>query len=367
MLRLIPTLLLPAAMSAQSLHPELVCQLAPELGEVSGMVVVGDATWVLLDSGNPNQLYQVDRQTGVVLRTLTVTNATNTDWEALATDDAYVYIGDIGNNAGHRTDLHFLRFPLEVLLDDELTEVEAETLPFAYADQTDFTPTWGGSNWDCEAFVVLQDSAFLFTKSWLDGVTHLYVLPLQPGFHWAVRHDTLESQGLVTGASLHADGSSIALIGHTVEGQPVLWGLSQYPGHDLFSGHYERWWLDMPLSQTEAIAWSATDSVHFTHEASNGLPPQLWKAQLALQVGIGAPEPDVLLHAWPNPCSDLLFIDQPPDLAWVRLLQADGREVLRTGSVSGGALPVAHLAPGRYVLEVGRSRGIGRSQVVIAR
>ncbi len=360
-------LLLPATLPAQSLNPELVCGLAPALGEVSGMIMVEDAIWVLLDSGNPNQLFKVDRQNGAVLRTLTVTNATNTDWEALATDDEHVYIGDIGNNAGHRTDLHFLRFPLDVLLDDGITEVEAEMLPFAYADQTDFTPTWGGSNWDCEAFVVMQDSAFLFTKSWIDGVTHLYVVPLQPGFQLAERRDTLESNGLVTGASLHADGSSIALIGHTIEGHPVLWGLSDYPDHDLFSGHYERWWLEMPISQTEAIAWMAGDSVYFAHEASNGLPPQLWKARLALEVGMERLGADPVLRVWPNPCSELLYVDGLPDHAWVRLLHADGREVLRTRVGAGEGLEVAHLMAGRYVLEVRAPDGMVRGQVIIAR
>lgn len=367
MFRMLPLLLLPVQASAQSLYPELVCGLAPALGEVSGMIMVDDATWVLLDSGNPNQLYKVDRQSGEVLRTLTITNATNTDWEALATDDAFVYIGDIGNNAGHRTDLHFLRFPLETLLDDDVNEVEAETLPFAYADQTDFTPTWGGSNWDCEAFVVMQDSAFLFTKSWIDGVTHLYVVPLQPGFQWAVRHDTLGSQGLVTGASLHADGFSVALIGHTVEGQPLLWGLSGYPGHDLFNGHYERWWLEMPLAQTEAIAWMTADSVYFAHEASNGLPPQLWRVRLDLEVGVPAVGDVPVFRAWPNPCSDRLYIDGLMDLAWIRIVQADGREVLRARHKTGESLGVSHLANGRYVIELRTSGTVARGQLIIAR
>lgn len=367
MFRALPMLLLPALSPAQSLHPELVCELAPELGEVSGMIMVNDAMWVLLDSGNPNQLFKVDRQNGAVLRTLTVTNATNTDWEALATDDEHVYIGDIGNNAGHRTDLHFLRFPLEVLLDDGVTEVEAEALPFAYADQTDFTPTWGASNWDCEAFVVMQDSAFLFTKSWIDGVTHLYVVPLQPGFQWAVRRDTMESQGLVTGASLHADGSSMALIGHTMAGAPILWGLSHYPGHGLFSGHYERWLLDMPLSQTEAVAWMAPDSVYFAHEGTGNTPPMLWRARLALDVGVAPVDQGAMFRAWPNPCTDRLYIDGPADIRWVRLLHGDGREMLRAPVRPDEDVRVAHLAPGRYVLEATTAHGILRHQVIIAR
>jgi hypothetical protein len=361
----LPLLLLPFTVSAQSLQPELVCQLAPALAEVSAMIMVDDAMWVLMDSGNPNQLYKVDRQSGEILRTLTIANATNTDWEAMATDDAFVYIGDIGNNAGHRTDLHFLRFPLEVLEDDDLTEVDAEILPFAYVDQTDLTPTWGASDWDCEAFVVMQDTAYLFTKSWLEGVSHLYAVPLEPGFQWAVRRATLQSQGLVTGASLHADGSSICLIGHTYGGQPLIWTLSHYPAHELFNGHSQRAVLEMPLAQTESIAWMADDSVYFAHEASNGLPPQLWKVRLDPDVGMAPVQEAPVVRPWPNPCTDRLYVDGPAHLTWVRLVQADGREVLRTRYVAGDALDVAHLAAGRYVLEMGSAGRVSRGQVVV--
>jgi hypothetical protein len=33
-----------------------------------------------------------------VLRTVAITNATNVDWEDIAQDASYIYIGDIGNN-----------------------------------------------------------------------------------------------------------------------------------------------------------------------------------------------------------------------------------------------------------------------------
>jgi hypothetical protein len=55
------------------------------------------------DSGGQANLYEINASTGA-LRTVAITNATNVDWE-YAQDASYIYIGDIGNNFGNRTDL----------------------------------------------------------------------------------------------------------------------------------------------------------------------------------------------------------------------------------------------------------------------
>jgi hypothetical protein len=42
------------------------------------------------DSGNQANLYEIDASTGIVIRTVCITNATNVDWEDIAQDASYI-------------------------------------------------------------------------------------------------------------------------------------------------------------------------------------------------------------------------------------------------------------------------------------
>ncbi len=86
----------------------------------------------------------------------------------------YLYIGDFGNNAGSRTDLHILRIEKSSLLEGMPA---IDTIAFAYEDQTDFTPSNQNTAFDCEAFIAGTDSLFLFTKNWNNLSTVCYSVP----------------------------------------------------------------------------------------------------------------------------------------------------------------------------------------------
>ncbi|HEY0978422.1 MAG TPA: T9SS type A sorting domain-containing protein [Flavobacteriales bacterium] len=359
--------LLPASAFGQALQPTLLSTLPQALDEVSGMVMVDGAAWVVLDSFNPAVLHQVDPATGAIVRSLTITGAANVDWEELTTDGEYVYIGDIGNNLGMRTDLRILRFPLAVLQDEDATSTPVETIAFAYADQTDFTPALDGSNWDCEAMVALDDSLFLFTKNWVDQRSHLYVLPAQPGTHLAVRRDTLNAQGLITGAASLPDGSSIALIGHTMGVEPFIWQLSAFPGHDLCGGAAERRMLDMPPEQTEGIAWAATDTVLISNERGNSGPARLWRLHLDLFDGIAERSIRRVALFHPDPATDELTIAGAPERAHLRILDSEGRTVLQGSVINGDPVDVHMLPAGPYVLQLSTGGTVVRDRLVIAR
>ena len=221
--------------------------------ETSGLLMVNGMPWTHCDSGNPNSLYLFDPATGKVLREVVLENASNVDWEALTTDGTWVYVGDFGNNRGDRMDLRIYRFPLEKLLDEAVTSAMVDTIAFAYADQTDFTPAEQATNRDCEAFIAKDDSLFLFTKNWVDFHTHLYVLPAEPGEHLAVRRDTLEAMGLITAASHDPERGVIALLGYTSVMSPFVWRLSGFPGNDLFRGQGQRASVRAPLVRTGIV------------------------------------------------------------------------------------------------------------------
>lgn len=350
---------------AQPLVPILLTELPTALNEASGTLVVDGATWILLDSANPNALYQVDPSTGEVLRTLTLINATNTDWEDLTTDGEWVYVGDIGNNAGSRTDLRVYRFPLSDLLDADVEEVGVETIGFTYADQADFTPNVDGTNWDCEAMVAMDDSLFLFTKNWVDQRTHLYVLPAEPGVHLAQRRDTLDSQGLITGAALDLTTSSIALIGHGPDEHPFVWQLSGYSGHKLFSGTALRRDLQLSITQTEGIAWVTTDTVYIANELNIAGPARLWKLHLDLDAVVTEVEARILLHFHPNPAREAFTVEGPHVRSLLRILDMDGREVRRAVVVHGDQVALGGLRTGNYTVELHLGDRIDRQPLLI--
>ena len=128
-------------------------ELPDDVFETSGLLFFNDQIVTHNDSGGAPVLFEIDTVSRQITRTVTITNATNMDWEALTQDEDYIYIGDFGNNVGIRQDLTIYRIAKEDYLDNDTAT--AETIFFSYEDQTDFTDT-GNSDWDAEAFFVLE-------------------------------------------------------------------------------------------------------------------------------------------------------------------------------------------------------------------
>ena len=257
-LSLILCLVLPTRLVGQMLVPDLLTGLPSQLNETSGLLVLNGVVWTVLDSGNPPAVYAVDASDGTVLRTVDLLGASNVDFEDITADASWVYVGDFGNNSGSRTNLRIYRFPRTALEDQGTTEVAVDTIRFSFADQVDFTPAYNNTNFDCEAFVAVDDSLFLFTKRWIDERTRLYVLPIIPGDHVAQVRGTLDSDGLITAASW--DGSDrLVLLGHEDDpGQPFIWLFNSVDGHDFFGNTGIRREVDLLDHQTEAVAQRRT-------------------------------------------------------------------------------------------------------------
>ena len=61
--------------------------LPASLSESSGIIYFNGKLITHNDSGGNNELYEVDLGTKVVIRTVTISNAQNVDWEWIVTDD----------------------------------------------------------------------------------------------------------------------------------------------------------------------------------------------------------------------------------------------------------------------------------------
>lgn len=69
------------------------------LPETSGLEITNrNEIWSHNDGGNPDEIYLCDTL-GNLVKTLTINNATNRDWEDMTKDDQNnFYFGNIGNN-----------------------------------------------------------------------------------------------------------------------------------------------------------------------------------------------------------------------------------------------------------------------------
>ena len=75
------------------------------VSETSGLLFLKGTLITHNDSGDDANLYELDTLSGSISRTISITNATNVDWEDITQDETYIYIGDFGNNNGNRQDL----------------------------------------------------------------------------------------------------------------------------------------------------------------------------------------------------------------------------------------------------------------------
>ena len=204
-------------------------------------------------------LYRLDSSNATTLETLCVNGVRNRDTEEIAQDDHYLYFGDVGNNNGQRRNLHILKISKKSLLDNTF---KIDTIRFSYEDQTDFTATSRTTDFDCEAFVVTDDSIYLFTKQWTSLQTTVYSLPKTPGTHIAHRRESYNVKGLITGATYVPEYQLIVLCGYDYDKNHILSSLHpflillyDFKDDHFFSGNKRRLDFNSSVkSQIEAVA-----------------------------------------------------------------------------------------------------------------
>jgi hypothetical protein len=247
----------------------LVNNLSDVLQENSGLIRIGNFLYTINDSGAGALMYELDTL-GTVIRTITISGATNVDWEAITSNSTHVFIGDVGNNNGNRHDLCLYRF---LKSDLALDTVQADKLPFYWSDQTQFTSLPNANNYDCEAIVADADSITLFSKNWEDLQTRRYRLPC----FWS---DTLAAQlrdsfavdGLITDACVDTVLNRNYLLGYKNNGNnfytSFVWCLWDYQNQQVFSGNRRRVEVGnvLTVAQTEGIALKASNKGYISSE-----------------------------------------------------------------------------------------------------
>ena len=241
-------------------------KLPNRIRETSGLIKIDNRLWTFNDSGGRARLYQISERNGQIVKTLNVQNARNRDWEDIAYDDNYVYIGDIGNNRGNRRDLKVYKIPRASLRTQK--SVRAEVISFYFSDQKEFKSKPQNNNYDCEAMVAHHGKLYLFSKNWQNQKTRLYELSSQSGRHSAKYIATFNIQGMVTGADINEELDILLLTTYSSLLDVHVWAFTNYSGDNFFNGDHKRLNFKTPLQgQIEGVAFKDNYRVYLSSEA----------------------------------------------------------------------------------------------------
>jgi hypothetical protein len=345
-----------------SVNTESSITLPTLLDETSGLMLWNGGLYTINDDSD-NNVYRIDPATGNILQTLPVSGATNQDWEEIAQDNDFVYIGDFGNNvSGNRTNLNIVKVDKAGLLNGSPS---VNYINFVYDNQTSFAPTANNAtDFDCEAMIVTDTNIYLFTKQWVSQQTSLYVLPKTPGSHVAQFVGTINVNGLITGATYLPGKKLVALSGYTSMLSPFMYLLYDFQGNEFFSGNRRKVSISASLHQMEGIATADginfyMSNEHFQQAAIVNIAQKLHIIDMSeyLQTYINAVAalPGALqqngVMIYPNPAGDVLTIQGPAFLRGTGYYFIDmmGRRVLN-GVMEGenNSIDISGLASGTY-------------------
>ncbi len=324
--------------------------------ESSGLIFYNGKLITHNDSGGENKLFELDTITGLVTREVTVANATNIDWEDITQDDGYIYVGDIGNNSGNRTDLVIYKI---AKLDYDISDtVSAAFIAFSYVNQTDFTPAPNNTVWDAEALLSSSDtSLLLFSKDWVSGTALAYTISKTPGSYALLPMTTsLANSGLITGATFNPLSSSVFLTGYSALLMPFVWQLKDFDFTDVFSGINSQYFLtSLSFEQLEALCYVDANNYLASSESFN-IPPFSDVAKLIAfkdVSGVSA-STDIALAAvkvYPNPVASLLYVEVLEPIQ-VILINSVGQVVLQENIFFSADLDMAIFSKGVYTLKL---------------
>lgn len=155
-------------------------QLPSVLSEISGLEKWNDSTLIAINDGGNEPILFLLNLNGQITRKINVLNATNTDWEALAIDDYYIYIGDFGNNMNERKDLCIYRVNRSEIA--QSSAVNAEKMNISYKEQRTFPPLNDERHFDAEAMTFFDGQLWIFTKNStkpFDGLSFIYMVQFE--------------------------------------------------------------------------------------------------------------------------------------------------------------------------------------------
>jgi hypothetical protein len=249
--------------------PQKYSDLTKKVRETSGLIYYDNNIWTFNDSQGRPEIYRIDSQTGNIEQTIILKNASNTDWEDIAHDEAYIYIGDFGNNRGNRKDLRIYKISKSLIGGGKQVEIPSEVIAFSYNDQSNFVINNRSNNYDCESLISFGDSLIIFTKNWIDGLTRMYKMPKIAGLYALDPIGVFDIKGLATGADYSIEHNDLIMIGYQ-DYQPFIVYFQDFNGHQLGAGPVYKIKLNkLAGAQTEGICWINEELIAFSTEQTS--------------------------------------------------------------------------------------------------
>ena len=165
--------------------------LSDELKEISGLQYLNDTLLVAHnDGGNTPMIYFLNPNSGKIIKRVVLKNTKNVDWEDMAMNGNYLYIGDFGNNNNKRKNLTIYRFSWKDALKQD--SISTDLMTIAYADQMAFPPENKALNFDAECLAFADGYLWIFTKNRtepFDGVSNVYRVKFQENTHAVLKKE----------------------------------------------------------------------------------------------------------------------------------------------------------------------------------
>ena len=350
----------------------------PDLDENSGLIFYNNNIITFNDSGGEANLYEINASTGNITRTVTITNATNVDWEDITQDASYIYIGDIGNNNGNRTDLKIYKIAKNDYNGSDDIAV-AEIISYSYADQLDFNSNPNNTNWDAEGLISYGEQLLIFSKNWVDNRVNVYSIPKTNGTYSALLESSYNTNGLITSAEISLNENIIYLIGYSSSQAPFMYTIHGIPNNslDIFSGVIsEKISNIVPLgNQVEAIAlFEITPNQHrlyisnekfiFSYEDITIIfPPKLWLIEIdaeTITLDVLDITSDLTFTIFPNPLNKTLNLSEKVDE--IIIFDLLGSIVTKQQYVK--KISIENLNPGHYIAHIKINNSILIKQLI---
>ncbi len=331
--------------------------LPEEVKETSGLLFFNGKIITHNDSGNAASLYELDSVNGNILRTIAINNVTNTDWEDITQDENYIYIADIGNNNGNRTNLKILKILKSDYLNSDV--INAEIIAFSYEDQTNFSSRPNANNFDAEALISFDDSLLIFTKNWVNYNTNVYKIPKTTGTYNAKKVSSTNIEGLVTGASF--TNNNIMLCGYNTNGIPFLIYIpyNEISGDDVFNDGFSKHDLINGLelfSQVEAITTFDNGKFYVSREKVNrfgiNLPQKLYQFKDDRTKTLNTINEKIIeFKITPNPVSEFISIQTNTQIKYLEIFNMLGKKVFFTDK-QNSKINISSYSKGIYIIKV---------------
>ncbi len=256
--------------------PIHIRKLPAALSETSGLIYYNGLFWTHNDSGGEPKIYGIDTLKGKIIQTIHL-NASHKDWEDIAQDDDYIFIGDFGNNLGTRNDLCIYRIKKEQIPQQGDVSLTPEVIRFRWDKSLETSLPDRKTNFDCEAMFCLHDRLILLTINWGNQRTSIYSLPKIPGDYSPVFLLDFNANGLITGADFLEDDQTLALCGYKSY-VPFIWLIKDFQTIDTRGWTALRLELDDRAgSQTEGICFGPAKSLYVSSEATAFYPALIFK------------------------------------------------------------------------------------------